>query len=271
VRSVSQTSAVARRRRFGTPSRLAAAARTDQLTRARYVAACTLRRRSPQSFEAYVQEAGRAARDGAPADVSIFFSEDDAGLARWMLKKTAGDAVADRKLRQLEHVVAHCRAAKGCRRARLLAHFNEAPPAGTATPAAATARPCCDACARPADVAAAAGRLALVELKAAPSAGGGVVEEDEASAMRGGRKRARSDPHDTGLVDSDDDGHAEAVAESNGIARAGGSSSRMVLPTRKGPKLSKAALSARLDRLAAAEEEEEEETDGLARLRARFG
>ena len=122
----------------------------------------------------------------------------------------------------------------------------------------------------------AAGRLALHELKAAPGAGRSRDDDDEEEEKRGGRKRARGDPHDTGLVDSDDEGHAEAIAEAcdGGIARAG-NSSMVILPAKRvgAKKMGKAAFAARLSRLEAAEEEEEEEErrGGLAALRARLG
>ena len=225
----------------------------------------------PQSFEGYVQEAGRAARDGKPAHVCIYYSEEDAGLARWMIKKSAGEAVVDQRLKALTSVIEHCRAGKGCRRLRLLQHFGEELKVSTGAV-------CCDACARPKEVAAAAGRVALHELKAAPGAGGSSRDDDdEEEEKRGGRKRARGDPHDTGLVDSDDEGHAEAIAEGcdGGIARAG-NSSMVILPAKRvgAKKMGKAAFAARLSRLEAAEEEEEEEEErrgGLAALRARLG
>ena len=62
----------------------------------------------------------------------------------------------------------------------------------------------------------------------------------------------------------------EAIAHSDGIARAGAGA---LPPPRRGPKLSKSALAASLARLEEEEEEEEEEAraGGAARLRARFG
>ena len=229
----------------------------------------------PLSLEAYVQEAGRAGRDGRPAVACIYFEAEDARLAEWMVHKSAANELVASRLAALRRVVDHCRAGSGCRRRRLLDHFGH-------TPAPTRADRCCDACARPAEVAAAAGRLIQAELAAAPSAGGGrgaaAEEEDEARRARGGRKRARGDPNDTGLVDSDDEGHAEAVAESDGIARAGigrrGGAMTLVPPAaRRGLPGSKAGLSARLARLEEQEEDEDERGAGgsaAARLRARM-
>ena len=228
----------------------------------------------PLSFEAYAQESGRAARDGEAAVATIYYSEDAARLARWMLNKTAPNVVLERRLAALDAVVAHCRAGAGCRRRRLLEHFGEASP--PEQPAGRRETACCDACARPDLVAAAVGRLVLSESASAGLTGG---DEDEAKAARGGRKRARSDPHDTGLVDSEDEGHAEAIAESdNGIARAGGGWGGGFVPAAKGRgkaaggKVSAAQLGARLTRLEEAEEDDEEESgaSASARWRARL-
>ena len=66
-----------------------------------------------------------------------------------------------------------------------------------------------------------------------------------------------------------------AASAAGGIARAGGTlGAAMIVKPRKGPKLSKAELSARLSRLADREDEDEDEEAGMsvaAKLRARFG
>jgi RecQ family ATP-dependent DNA helicase len=245
----------------------------------------------PQSLEAFVQEAGRAARDGKPATACIYFSDDSASLAKFLLKKTSDDAHVEHRLSACERVVELCTAGEGCRRRRLLAHFGESPPPAPTAPTAANARPClpcCDACARPEEVVAAAGRLALYRLRASSLRKGGrgdeEAPEDEVAAARAGRKRPRADPHGTGLVDADDssdDERAARRAEGNGIARAGGggragATSYVPRPARPGggATMSKAQLATRLELLERREEAAAESSRGVsaaARFRARIG
>ena len=45
----------------------------------------------PASFEALYQEAGRAARDGQPATATVYFSAEDARVARFILEKSSGN------------------------------------------------------------------------------------------------------------------------------------------------------------------------------------
>ena len=254
----------------------------------------------PQSFEAFVQESGRAARDGKPATSVVYYDDQAASLARFMITKTTGqaregreegggssgssgssdgvDAALGRKLAALESVVEYCTAVSGCRRRRILAHFDEVPPAAPSSAAASAVR-CCDACRSPKAVSEAAGTLATWRLSQRPSAGGGALRaearqaEEEQKAAMGARKRVHGDKHDTGLIDGDDsdDEHARRRAEGNGMARAGGNAIKPVA-ARKGPRLSKAALNSRLARLEAREEEDEDEgPSAMARLRAKLG
>ena len=251
----------------------------------------------PQSFEAFVQESGRAARDGKPATSVVYYDDQAASLARFMITKTTGqaregreegggssgssdgvDAALGRKLAALESVVEYCTAVSGCRRRRILAHFDEVPPAAPSSAAASAVR-CCDACRNPKAVSEAAGTLATRRLSQRPSAGGGALRaearqaEEEQKAALGARKRVHGDKHDTGLIDGDDsdDEHARRRAEGNGVAHAGGNAIKPVA-ARKGPRLSKAALNSRLARLEAREEEDEDEgPSAMARLRAKLG
>ena len=201
----------------------------------------------PQSFEAYVQESGRAARDGRPARSVVYYCDKDASTARFLIGKvnkagkgpdqagdggsgggnagggSDGDASSesvDRKLAALQRVVDYCIAPAGCRRRRLLAHFGEEVP-----PGCGGAR-CCDACAAPTEVKAAVARMALNQEKEATRRRAGhetrELEEERRAAM-GARKRVHGDRHDTGLIDGDDsdDEAAHRSAEGNGVGRAG--------------------------------------------------
>jgi ATP-dependent DNA helicase RecQ len=49
----------------------------------------------PAAVEDYLQEFGRAGRDGQPALALLFTGNDDAGLLRWMAQKTSERAVAE--------------------------------------------------------------------------------------------------------------------------------------------------------------------------------
>jgi ATP-dependent DNA helicase RecQ len=51
----------------------------------------------PAAVEDYLQEFGRAGRDGHPALAVLFTSSDDAGLLRWMAQKTSERAVSEGK------------------------------------------------------------------------------------------------------------------------------------------------------------------------------
>lgn len=255
----------------------------------------------PQSFEAFVQESGRAARDGMAAHSVVYYSDEDAGLARFLIKKATssykGESVGgeegdwgkregahhlDRKLRAFESVVAHCMAGTGCRRRRILSHFGDAM-ASSSSSSAATPFKCCDACewgpkVRDAAAEAAAKILENKQRSRPGTAGGWTMPEEQREQLeaRGSLKQVRGDKHDTGLIDGQDsdDEAAERKAEGNGVAFAGRGGGFVPVPARRGPvKLSKQALKRRLASLEELEEEEErhEKLSGAARLRARLG
>ena len=89
----------------------------------------------PESVEDYLQEFGRAGRDGKPSVAVIFKTPDDIGLRRYMARKTAEqaaeegrdpEAVLRRKLANidaLDHMIRDPR----CFRRQLVAYFQGAP------------------------------------------------------------------------------------------------------------------------------------------------
>lgn len=90
----------------------------------------------PASAEDYLQEFGRAGRDGAPSIALLFTSERDEGLLRFMAGKTAdmapGDeearaAVLAAKLAAIGQMRRIATASGGCVRDRIAAYFGDTP------------------------------------------------------------------------------------------------------------------------------------------------
>ena len=94
----------------------------------------------PRSVEAYVQETGRAGRDGLPADAWMVYGFKDIAVARSMIQSS--ESPEDRKrieMHKLNQLLGLCETA-GCREQAVLAHFGES-----------GSRPCggCDNCCHP--------------------------------------------------------------------------------------------------------------------------
>jgi ATP-dependent DNA helicase RecQ len=83
---------------------------------------------TPKSIEAYYQETGRAGRDGDPAEAWLFWGADDFARARRRIEVEVEPARRPGERERLNALAGFVEAAT-CRRAILLRHFGEDPPA----------------------------------------------------------------------------------------------------------------------------------------------
>jgi len=82
----------------------------------------------PKSIEAYYQETGRAGRDGDPAVAQLFWGAEDFSRARRRIEQETEESRKPGERQRLNALGALVEA-PGCRRAVLLKHFGEDPPA----------------------------------------------------------------------------------------------------------------------------------------------
>jgi ATP-dependent DNA helicase RecQ len=91
----------------------------------------------PKSIEQYYQEAGRAGRDGLPADCVLLWQKKDAGLLAHFMEQLTDPQERERGW-QRYHIIRNFVESKGCRHRQICLHFGESPKWATCG--------ACDAC-----------------------------------------------------------------------------------------------------------------------------
>jgi ATP-dependent DNA helicase RecQ len=80
----------------------------------------------PKSIEQYYQEAGRAGRDGRPADCVLLWQKQDHVLLDYFIRQISDDAERERAS-QRKRVIGRFADSHGCRHRQICLHFGETP------------------------------------------------------------------------------------------------------------------------------------------------